>query len=106
MTSLLVPHTSSATLATLKLQGAINAANAHELQDQIAQALQQQEVTCLVVDMGLVDFLDSAGLNSLVAGLKLAQHLGKQLLLEAVPQPVWMILELTQLDRLFPVPQR
>lgn len=105
MTSLLTSVTHSSTLATLRPQGAINAANAHELQDQIVQALRQQEVTCLVVDMSLVDFLDSAGLNSLVAGLQLAQRLDKQLLLEAVPQPVWMILELTQLDRLFQVPQ-
>jgi anti-sigma B factor antagonist len=86
----------------IRAQGHVNAANASELEAQIHQAV-KSEATAILVDMSQVESLDSAGLMALVSSLSLAQQLNKRLSLCSMPANVRIILEVTQLDRVFEI---
>ncbi len=83
--------------------GSLCASNAVQFQHQINVAVLSEESSNLLVDMGKVDSIDSTGLMALVAALNMAQRLNKRLGLCSVSRPVRMILELTQLDRVFEI---
>ncbi|MBW4516585.1 MAG: STAS domain-containing protein [Timaviella obliquedivisa GSE-PSE-MK23-08B] len=87
----------------VKLQGNINAENAAEIGEYLADIISAQENSSLMVDMSQVVALDSAGLMILVSTLTLAQHLNKQFGLFGVSASVRIIFELTQLDRVFEI---
>ncbi len=55
----------------------------------------------LVIDMEGVSFVDSTGLGSVIAALKLARSSKGDLRLAAPNQQVRVVLELTTLDRVF-----
>lgn len=83
--------------------GHISAANAAELQQQLAETISSQEYASLLVDMSKVESLDSAGLMALVSTLTLAQRLNKRFSLFGISPSVQIIFELTQLDRVFEI---
>jgi anti-anti-sigma factor len=56
-----------------------------------------------IIDMTHVSFIDSAGLGVLVNALKSARNQGCQLVLCNLSATVKLILEITQLDRVFEV---
>jgi anti-anti-sigma factor len=84
-------------------QGYITAANAHEFQAELMNALKAQDDTFFLVDMERVEFLDSAGLMVLVAGYRFAQSQGRRFSLCSIAPSVRIIFELTQLDRVFEI---
>jgi anti-sigma B factor antagonist len=86
----------------VRAQGHINAASASQFAAQLDQAV-QSEATAVLVDMAQVESMDSAGLMVLVAALTAAQQLDKRLAICSVPAGVRIVLELTQLDRVFEV---
>ncbi len=90
-------------IAIIRPQGYINASNAAEFQGQLTTAVSSPENSGLLVDMKQVEFLDSAGLVTLVAAHSLAQRLNKRFSLCSVSTSIWMVFELTQLDRVFEV---
>ncbi len=94
---------SSPALLVVQPSGVLNAANASALQAQLSEHISQAQAQGLVVDMSRVESLDSAGLVSLVSVLRLARNLQKRFYLCAVPPSIRIILELTQLDRVFEV---
>lgn len=55
----------------------------------------------IVVNMAAVPFVDSTGLATLVQGLKRARRWGGELHLCGLQQPVYMLFELTRLDKAF-----
>ncbi|MBW4519581.1 MAG: STAS domain-containing protein [Scytolyngbya sp. HA4215-MV1] len=79
--------------------GAINAANANEFECQLTSAVLSQQDHALLIDMGKVESLDSAGLMALVSGLKMAQRFDRRLGLCSITPAIRIILELTQLDQ-------
>jgi anti-anti-sigma factor len=84
--------------------GHIDASNALKFQSHLEEVLQELGSSdVLVVDMSQVDFLDSAGLMALLHIRTTAQIRGVQIILCAIPASVQIMLELTQLDRVFPV---
>ena len=85
------------------IQGDINAENAAEIGQYLADMVSAQENSSLMVDMSQVVALDSAGLMILVSMLTLAQQLNKQFGLFGVSASVRIIFELTQLDRVFKI---
>lgn len=90
-------------MAVIQPSGALNAANAYALQRQLSENITAEHSRGLVVDMSRVESLDSAGLVSLITGLRLARGVSKQFCLCAVPPSIRIVLELTQLDRVFEV---
>ncbi len=89
-------------IAECKPQGHINASNADHLKTQLT-ALVNSDIKGVLVDLHQVEGLDSAGLMALVAALSLAQRQDKRFSLCCVPPAIKMILELTQLDRVFEI---
>jgi anti-sigma B factor antagonist len=57
----------------------------------------------VLVNMTQVNFVDSTGLATLVQGLKRAKQQGGDLYLCCMRQPVYMIFELTRLDKAFDI---
>lgn len=56
-----------------------------------------------VMDLELVDFMDSSGLVSLVKALKVARQSNCRLVICNVTAPVRLVLELTHLDSVFEI---
>ena len=57
----------------------------------------------VLVNMADVSFVDSTGLATLVQGLKRAKQQGGDLYLCCLQQPVYMVFELTRLDKAFDI---
>ena len=83
--------------------GAVNASNAVDFQQEMAQAVSQAESAAVLVNLEQVESLDSAGLMALVSSLKLAQSLNSRFSLCGVSPAIQIIFELTQLDRVFEI---
>lgn len=74
-------------------------------------SLLEQKVTSLVfkpdsilaIDMSEVKFVDSAGLCALVSSLRLARDLGVRMVLCSLADTVRLVLEISQLDRVFEI---
>jgi anti-sigma B factor antagonist len=89
------------TAVVVSLSGDLDLATAPELRTALLEALTER--TKLVVDMTELRFLDSTGLGVLVRVHKRAKALRGVLAFSAVPGNVLKILEVTCLDRVFPV---
>ncbi len=87
----------------IRPQGSLNAANALEFERDLTTALRDDSNTVLLVDLGQVESLDSAGLMALVSALKLAQTLEKTFRICSVSPAIRIIFEVTQLDRVFEI---
>ncbi|NJK75466.1 MAG: STAS domain-containing protein [Oscillatoriales cyanobacterium RU_3_3] len=81
----------------------LNAATAGQFQRELGAAICAPGVVGVAVDLAQVSFLDSAGLMALVSGLKQAKSLNRKFSLCSVGPGVRMILELSQLDRVFEI---
>lgn len=90
-------------IPTVEPSGAVSVANVNEFEKELNSAVSSENNPILVVDMTQVDFLDSAGLMALVNGFRLAQSLGRRLIICSLAPSVRMIFELTQLDRVFEI---
>lgn len=88
--------------AMFRAQGHVNAASAPDFQQQLTTMV-TSDATAVLVDMGQVESFDSAGLMALVSVLSLAQRLDKRFSLCSVPASARIMLELTQLDRVFEI---
>jgi anti-sigma B factor antagonist len=87
----------------IRPQGNLNAANALEFERDLSTALRDDNNTVLLVDLGQVESLDSAGLMALVSALKLAQALQKTFRICSISPAIRIIFELTQLDCVFEI---
>ncbi|MDJ0735947.1 MAG: STAS domain-containing protein [Nostocaceae cyanobacterium] len=85
-----------------KPEGRIDLQGGTILSEKMAQVVPHSS-QLWIVDLVAVDFMDSAGLVSLVKGLKLARQSGCRLVICNVPRAVGLILELTQLDSVFEI---
>jgi anti-sigma B factor antagonist len=56
----------------------------------------------VILDLGMVDFLDSSGLGALVAARKLL-GIGRHLELAGLRPPVARVMTLTRMDTVFPI---
>ncbi len=88
-------------LTVVQPSGALNAATAHILQDQLSDHIASSTSAGLMVDMSRVESLDSAGLVSLISALRMARNLSKRFCLCSVPPSIRIVFELTQLDQVF-----
>lgn len=90
-------------MTVVQPSGYINAENAPALKHELTETVSSQDCSFLLVDMSQVDSLDSSGLMVFVSTLTLAQRLNKQFGLASISPPVRIVLELTQLDRVFDI---
>ena len=81
--------------------GVLNAESAFSLQQQLAAVMSSDHANELVLDMSNVESMDNAGLVSLMSALNKAKPYYDHLSIYSAPPSIRIVLELTQLDRLF-----
>ncbi|MUL35124.1 STAS domain-containing protein [Gloeocapsopsis dulcis] len=89
-------------MLVLQPQGRLDCDSSKLLEAQFTR-LMLQRGTLWVIDLAQVDFMDSSGLVALITGLKAARASNCRLVLCNLPEPVKLIVELTQLDSVFEI---
>jgi anti-sigma B factor antagonist len=89
-------------LILLQPQQCLDVDGGKALETQLAGLMPQRQALW-AIDLAKVDFMDSAGLVSLVTGLKAAKQSGCRLVLCNVQPSVRLVLELTRLDSIFEI---
>ena len=89
-------------LIVLQAQKRLDLEGGKNLEQQLAGLVPQPQALW-VIDLAKVEFMDSAGLVSLVTGLKAARNSACRLVLCNVQAPVRLVLELTQLNSVFEI---
>lgn len=95
----------SSNVAMIRSYGTLNAASALQFHYRLQMAVLADRNSSLVVDLGQAESIDSANLMALVSALKFARRLNKPFALCSVSPAIQMILEMTQLDRVFEIVQ-
>jgi anti-sigma B factor antagonist len=88
-------------VTVLAPSGRLDVAGAPALKDAVSEAVKGGQPR-LVIDLEGVSFVDSTGLGSVIAALKMVRGSKGDLRLAAPNQQVRVVLELTTLDRVFP----
>lgn len=83
--------------------GVLNAQSAASFQQQLASAMSVEQTSELIVDMSQVESMDNAGLVSLMSALNAAKPYYDRLSIRSAPPSIRIVLELTQIDRLFAI---
>lgn len=87
-------------LVEVATEGKLNMASAPELRRAVAEA-SAVGGALIVVNLADTEFMDSSGLGALVGCLKAAREAGGDLRIANVQDQVRMVLELTNMDRIF-----
>lgn len=85
-------------VAVVHLTGRLDLLSAADVKRRLAQAV-ADGYHRLVLDLGMVTFIDSSGLGAVIGALKDARVAGGDLRLARVGEQARLILELTTLDR-------
>lgn len=88
-------------VTVLSPTGRLDVAGAPALRDAIAE-IPKEGPPRVVIDLEGVSFVDSTGLGSVIAALKVLRSIQGELRLAAPNQQARVVLELTTLDRVFP----
>lgn len=86
----------------LAVAGEVDVYTAPKLRERLVELISSGSHR-LVVDLEGVDFLDSTGLGSLVAGLKRVKEQNGVMALAGARDPVRKVLSITGLDKVFPL---
>lgn len=84
----------------VNLSGRLDAANAHDVKDQL-KGLIHAGAGKVLIDLAQLKFLDSSGISVLVWAMKESTQRGGRIGLCRVPATVRSLLELTRLHRVF-----
>lgn len=87
------------------IHGEIDAYHSGEVKKFLKDTITETNLKKIVLDMSEVNYIDSAGLGSLVALYKDARMAEKELILASLKQTVMRIFEMTRLDRVFKIVQ-
>lgn len=79
------------------VRGDINSATAPEFGRYLKEAISQAENSQVVLDMGAVIYMSSAGLREIVAGLKLSQKAGGDMRIAALQERLRMLFDIAGL---------
>ena len=88
--------------AVVRITGRLDFTSAPKARDQFATAIAGGHRK-LVVDLGKVGFVDSAGLGSLIGGMRAARLAGGDLRVANPSEQVTMLLSLTSLDQVIKI---
>jgi len=90
----------TATAATVRVCGELDADTAPGLRDRLA-SLVEEGITDITVDLAELGFIDSSGLSSLVVGLKRVREHGGDLVMLSPTPSTMRVFEITGLTSLF-----
>lgn len=98
-----IAHSMNGEVAVLRLQGKImggpDATSLHEKLHELIETGTRQ----VVVDLELVDWMNSSGLGILIGGLSALRKSGGDLRLASVTEKIEEVLRITKLDRVFDI---
>jgi anti-sigma B factor antagonist len=86
----------------LKIVGRLDSLTTKNFREKVKSLAQQRQVF-LVLDLSDVDFMDSSGLGSLVAGLRSVGQDGGNIKIAALQPRVRALFELTRLHQIFEI---
>ena len=86
---------------TVELRGEIDIAIASEVRQQLRAAIDGNPGALVIVDLSLVEFLDSSGLGALVGAHRYAHENGAALQVRAAQPNVAKVFKITGVDRIF-----
>jgi anti-anti-sigma factor len=89
-------------LYILKPKGFIDSQNGSDLRVQICSLLAEKAMDFLI-DFQEVEFMDSSGFGALVSALKRVREHGRQIFLCSLNSQLRLVLELTNMDRVFTI---
>jgi anti-anti-sigma factor len=78
----------------VRLQGELDLASAHTMEERLA-AIEEQQPARVVIDLGGLAFIDSSGLRVLLLADSRARERGFELVLAPGPEPVQRVFEMT-----------
>jgi anti-sigma B factor antagonist len=84
----------SGTTTRVRLQGELDLASAHAVEERLA-AIEEQRPARVVIDLGGLVFIDSSGLRVLLLADTRAREQGFELVLAPGPEPVQRVFEMT-----------
>ena len=88
--------------AVVRLTGSCTMDVADQL-GECVKGLASEDMRLLVLEMSALDFIESTGLGSIVAGyLRIRRHRG-EIRMVSPPPPILHLLEITRLTQLFPI---
>src|SRR5205823_1229746 len=90
-------------VATVVAEGDIDLANTPEIERGVDDLLSRNRVSTLVIDLALVEFMDSTGLRMLWEIRQKAQDAQAKLVLRAPSSAVMRLLRLTGMHRIFQI---
>ena len=90
-------------ITIIRPNGCLDAVNAIKLERELGAVLNQSNNTIVLIDLGKVDFIDSAGLMALVFGVREAKQLQQRLCFCSVAPAHRIIFELAGLDKVFEI---
>ncbi|MGK7880238.1 MAG: STAS domain-containing protein [Crocosphaera sp.] len=82
--------------------GIIDGTKGNQFRQQI-QKLLEEKPKVIIIDFKNVSFMDSSGLGALVLSLKTVRAAGAKLFLCSVNDQVMMLLQLTDMDKIFKI---
>ena len=88
----------------IRLSGRIDATTAPGMEESIFQAIEEGS-RALIIDLESVEYMSSAGLRVLLAGLKKMKSVGGELRLSSLQPHVREVFEMTGFSRLFTICQ-
>jgi len=89
-------------VCTIKLAGEVDVYTAPQLKEELV-ALIQGGCTRLIVDMDLVNFIDSSGLGVLVSALRRVREKDGAVRIVCTRDSILKIFRITGLDKVFPI---
>jgi len=89
-------------IRVLKPVGRIDASCSDQIKDKVLSLIDAGQ-TCLLIDLGEVDFIDSSGLGTLVSCLNSIKKAGGKLKICDIQENPKQVFEMTRLDRVFEV---
>jgi anti-sigma B factor antagonist len=87
----------------LDVKGDITLYNAPQLRAMLVEQLKDKHATRLIINLSEVKYIDSAGVASLVEGLKLSRELKTGFALYGLQRSPRQVLELTHLVKVFSI---
>ena len=89
-------------VAVARFTGRLDFTSTPEARDQFASAIAADHRK-LIIDLSKVEFVDSAGLGSLIGGMRTARQAGGDLRIANPTEQVKMLLSLTSLDQVLKI---
>jgi anti-sigma B factor antagonist len=87
---------------TVHLEGTCDLASAPQLREKLAE-LRPPTVRSVVIDVSGLEFIDSTGLGLLLGAMRRLREAGGSLALAGAAGGVLRVLEITDLDKVFPL---